>query len=218
MQRSTRSPKRSSAAEKSDAFHGFQLWGSCGFLWKIPHRYGAILLFCSFSDLSTVSIPLSTEVFKQLWITIFCYPHRWKVSKAVFHKLLKTYVDIGLCLLFSGIFVHFFTEIRRNRGNLFFRFRKIHTKFTVSEKMPPPLENSCETAVFSTKKRSLLFGNNPSREDKSLFSTILPERNRPLENVLENKKFPHTREMHPNVHKFNDSEPECTHLSDPESL
>ncbi|MBO5126024.1 MAG: hypothetical protein J6N32_09700 [Clostridia bacterium] len=123
-------------------FHGFQLWIFCGFLWNFPRRKGAILLFCSFSDLSTAGIPLSTEVFQWFWITIFCQLQRWKVSKTVFHKLLKTHVDIWFGPLFSDVFVHFFAEIRRNRENLLFQFRKIHTKFMLSEKTPQPLENS----------------------------------------------------------------------------
>ena len=102
------------------------------------------LFFCLSAGFSNAGIPLSTGVFKTLWITKYCLFVRWKVFKAVFHRLLKTFVDSqkNIVLFVENLcFFRFFTEILRNSAVFSRKYRTIFRFSAFFKKFPKPLEN-----------------------------------------------------------------------------
>ena len=100
-----------------------------GFLWKTLRLTGASLFFCPQFRFSKTQNRLSTGVFQWLWISIIYLLRRWKFSKEVFHKLLKTHVDLWGDPVFSVFFPLFFSDFCRNALSSVSFLRKFRTKF-----------------------------------------------------------------------------------------
>jgi hypothetical protein len=163
------------------------------------------LFFCLSAGFSNAGIPLSTGVFKILWISSYYLFGWWKVFKSVFHRLLKTFVDLQKnIVLFVGnlCFFRFFTEILRKSAVLSRKYRTIFRFSAFFKKFPKPLENFfrnrpvIQTRRYGARKYLSFF------ILKKRFSTFPKGRKYPLDSAEENKGKVRQAEICPIFHRI----------------
>ena len=90
------------------------------------------LFFCLSFGFSKAKITLSTSIFQKFLISIFYLSKPWKVSQTVFHRLLKTHVDMRISFCISVLFCSFFPHFIGIFVFLASFFRRFRTKFDFS--------------------------------------------------------------------------------------
>ena len=139
-------------------------FSDCGLHWicvgNLPKTRAGLrgsYFFALFYGFSNPESPFPTGVFPTLWITIFFLFRLRKVFKSVFHRLLKTRVDMWISFGFRTFFEGNFPAFCRNHSwnhRIFRKNRMKSTFFVFSRNFSESLENISRNSPDFNKIRT----------------------------------------------------------------